>query len=190
MLKFADISIRIQRFYNPRAQSLFLFWIELIRKFSYRSNKRDGSIVARIFDVDSAVRSISNDEIIVGRVKIISSIQGGYIKADILKFCLDAFHSLLNVPKSNKAVEPCDQTRNLVCVNGKRQIPTPSNLSLLPSAAMARRAAAGARGGTEFGAGLARVGGLEDLCAAGEVGLARFGAAGAVGQGFRAVHFV
>src|SRR6185312_17170404 len=63
-------------------------------------------------------------------------------------------------------------------------------LPLLPSAAMSRRAAAGARGGAEFGAGLARVGGLEDFGAAGEFGLARFGAVGAVGQGFRAVHFV
>jgi hypothetical protein len=32
---------------------------------------------------------------------------------------------------------------------------------------MPRRAAAGARGGAELGAGLARVGGLEDLAAAG-----------------------
>ena len=63
-------------------------------------------------------------------------------------------------------------------------------LPLLPSAAMSGRAAAGARGGAELGAGLARVGGLEDLGAAGEFGLARFGAAGAEGQGFRAVHFV
>ena len=55
---------------------------------------------------------------------------------------------------------------------------------------MAGCAAAGARGGAEFGAGLARVGGLEDLCAAGEFGLARLGAAGAEGQGFRTVHFV
>ena len=62
---------------------------------------------------------------------------------------------------------------------------------------MSRRAAAGARGGAEFGAGLARVGGLEDL-AAGVTGVwavvargfARRGAAGAIGQGFRAVHFV
>src|SRR4029453_11154087 len=63
-------------------------------------------------------------------------------------------------------------------------------LPLLPSAAMSGRAAAGARGGAELGAGLARVGGLEDFGAAGEFGLARFGAAGAEGQGFRAVHFV
>src|ERR1700722_18428846 len=59
---------------------------------------------------------------------------------------------------------------------------------------MARRAAAGARGGAEFGAGLAGVGGLEDLAAgAGAVvgrGFARRRAAGAAGQGFRAVHFV
>ena len=70
-------------------------------------------------------------------------------------------------------------------------------LPLLPSAPMARRAAAGARGGAEFGAGLARVGGLEDL-AAGVTGVwavvvrgfAGRRAAGAIGQGFRAVHFV
>ena len=55
---------------------------------------------------------------------------------------------------------------------------------------MPRRAAAGSRRGAELGAGLARVGGLEDFAAAAEFGLARFGAAGAVGQGFRAVHFV
>jgi hypothetical protein len=39
-------------------------------------------------------------------------------------------------------------------------------LSLLPSAAMPGRAARGARGGAEFGAGLARVGRLEDFAAA------------------------
>jgi hypothetical protein len=58
-----------------------------------------------------------------------------------------------------------------------------------------RGAAGGARGGAEFGAGLARVGGLEDFASAAgaEVvgrGFARGGAAGTVGQGFRAVHFV
>jgi hypothetical protein len=57
-----------------------------------------------------------------------------------------------------------------------------------------RCAAGGARGGAEFGAGLARVGGLEDFASAAgaEVvgrGFARR-AAGTVGQGFRAVHFV
>jgi len=60
---------------------------------------------------------------------------------------------------------------------------------------MSRRAAAGARGGAEFGAGLARVGGLEDLAAGACAdvvgrGFARRRAAGAIGQGFRAVHFV
>ena len=60
---------------------------------------------------------------------------------------------------------------------------------------MPRRAAGGARGGAEFGAGLARVGGLEDFAAAAGTrvvgrGLARAGAVGTVGQGFRAVHFV
>jgi hypothetical protein len=59
---------------------------------------------------------------------------------------------------------------------------------------MSGGAAGGAGGGTEFGAGLARIGGLEDLAAGargGVVGgLARGGAAGAEGQGFRAVHFV
>src|SRR5437764_3145917 len=57
---------------------------------------------------------------------------------------------------------------------------------LLPSAAMSRRAAAGAGGGAEFGAGLARVGGLEDFASAalrGVVGrwFALMSAAGAVG---------
>jgi hypothetical protein len=54
---------------------------------------------------------------------------------------------------------------------------------------MPRSAAAGARGGAELGAGLAGVGGLDDPAGTaerfcGEVAL------GAVGQGFRAVHFV
>jgi hypothetical protein len=58
---------------------------------------------------------------------------------------------------------------------------------------MPRGAAGGAGGGAEFGAGLAGVGGLEDFAAGARTllvgrGLAR--AAGAVGQGFRAVHFV
>src|ERR1700730_10061563 len=72
---------------------------------------------------------------------------------------------------------------------------TLGSLPLLPPAAMPRGAAAGARGRAEFGAGLARVGRLEDFASAARVGvvgrrcaLAR--AAGAVGQGFRAVHFV
>jgi len=61
---------------------------------------------------------------------------------------------------------------------------------------MSRRAAAGARGGAEFGAGLARVGRLEDFASGGRVGVvvgrgfALIPAAGAVGQGFRAVHLV
>ena len=60
---------------------------------------------------------------------------------------------------------------------------------------MPRRAAAGARGGAEFGAGLARVGGLEDLASGAWAdvvgrGFVRRCAAGTVGQGFRAVHFV
>jgi hypothetical protein len=60
---------------------------------------------------------------------------------------------------------------------------------------MPRRAAAGARGGAEFWTGLARVGRLEDFAAAARTGVvrrrfARAGAAGAIGQGFRAVHFV
>jgi hypothetical protein len=42
----------------------------------------------------------------------------------------------------------------------------------------------------EFGAGLARVGGLEDLAAGRRAVVARGLAAGAIGQGFRAVHFV
>ena len=60
---------------------------------------------------------------------------------------------------------------------------------------MPRCAAGGAGRGAEFGAGLARVGWLEDFAAAAGVGVvgrgvARSRAAGAVGQGFRAVHFV
>ena len=65
-----------------------------------------------------------------------------------------------------------------------------SDSPLLPPAAMTGRSAARSRGGAEFGAGLARVGGLEDFGATGEFGFARFGAARTVGQGFRAVHFV
>ena len=66
---------------------------------------------------------------------------------------------------------------------------------LFPAAAMAGRAAAGAWKGAEFGAGLARVGGLEDLAAGGgrrvvARGFSRGRAAGTEGQGFRAVHFV
>src|SRR5258708_17452655 len=68
-------------------------------------------------------------------------------------------------------------------------------LPLLPPAPMPRRAAARARRWPEFGAGLARVGRLEDFAAAARVdvvgrGLAPGGAARAVGQGFGAVHFV
>jgi hypothetical protein len=60
---------------------------------------------------------------------------------------------------------------------------------------MARCAAAGAGGGAEFGAGLARVGGLEDLALAAGAdvvgrGFALGPAAGAIGQRFRAMHFV
>ncbi len=68
-------------------------------------------------------------------------------------------------------------------------------LPLLPSTAMPRRAAGGAWRGAEFGAGLARVGWLEDFASAARsliVGrrFAWGGAAGAIGEGFRAVHFV
>ena len=66
---------------------------------------------------------------------------------------------------------------------------------LLPPTPMSRRAAGGAGRGAEFGAGLAGVGWLEDFASAARsrvigrrFALAR--AAGAVGQGFRAVHFV
>ena len=60
---------------------------------------------------------------------------------------------------------------------------------------MPRCAAAGAGGGAELGAGLAGVGRLEDFASAAGPdvvgrGFSRRGAAGAVGQGFRAVHFV
>src|SRR6266403_2992191 len=57
---------------------------------------------------------------------------------------------------------------------------------------MPRCAAAGAGGGAELGAGLARVGWLEDFASgawARVVGR-RFGAAWAIGQGLGAVHFV
>jgi len=56
---------------------------------------------------------------------------------------------------------------------------------------MSRCAATRSRRGAEFGAGLAGVGGLEDFTAGVRIGVvARGFAAGAVGQGFRAVHFV
>jgi hypothetical protein len=60
---------------------------------------------------------------------------------------------------------------------------------------MPRRAAGGAGGGAELGAGLAGVGRLEDFAAAAWAvviwrGFARACAAGAIGQGFWAVHFV
>src|SRR5882672_9895371 len=78
-----------------------------------------------------------------------------------------------------------------------RNIPLPvfDRLPLLPSTSVPRCAAGGARGGAEFGAGLARVGGLEDFAAAARTDVigrrfARRWAAGTVGQGFRAVHFV
>src|SRR5439155_1521339 len=67
--------------------------------------------------------------------------------------------------------------------------------ALLPPTPMPWCAAAGAGGGAELGAGLARVGRLEDFAAAAGPrvvgrGFALIPAAGAVGQGFRAVHFV
>ena len=60
---------------------------------------------------------------------------------------------------------------------------------------MSRCAAGGAGGGAEFGAGLARVGRLEDFAAAARRGVvgrgfARRRAVGAEGQGLGAVHFV
>src|SRR5690348_16075080 len=60
---------------------------------------------------------------------------------------------------------------------------------------MPRGAAGGARGGAEFGTGLARVGRLKDFASAARRvvvarGFARGAAARAIGQGFRAVHFV
>jgi hypothetical protein len=66
---------------------------------------------------------------------------------------------------------------------------------LLPPAPVSRRAAGGAGGGAEFGAGLARVGRLEDFASGARACLvgrrfARRCAAGTIGQGFRAVHFV
>src|ERR1700682_5622404 len=78
-----------------------------------------------------------------------------------------------------------------------RNIPLPvfDRLALFPSTPVPWCAAGGARGGAEFGAGLARVGRLEDLASAARTdvvgrGFARRRAAGTVGQGFRAVHFV
>jgi hypothetical protein len=55
---------------------------------------------------------------------------------------------------------------------------------------MPRRAAAGARRGAELRSGLARVRRLEDFAAAARVVERGFARAGAVGQGFRAEHFV
>jgi hypothetical protein len=60
---------------------------------------------------------------------------------------------------------------------------------------MPRRTAGRARGGAEFGAGLARVGRLEDFASAAGADvvkrrLSRVGAIWAERQGFRAVHFV
>jgi hypothetical protein len=52
------------------------------------------------------------------------------------------------------------------------------------------RSATRSRRGAELRAGLARVGGLDDFAAGAWVVVARGFAAGAVGQGFRAVHFV
>src|SRR6266404_4268605 len=68
-------------------------------------------------------------------------------------------------------------------------------LPLLPPAPMPRLAAGRAGGGAELGAGLVRIGRLEDAAAALRLavvgrGFARRRAVGAIGQGFRAVHFV
>src|SRR5207247_4566223 len=67
-------------------------------------------------------------------------------------------------------------------------------LPRLPPAAMPRGTAGRARGGAEVGAGLPRVGRLEDLAAARlavvERGLCRQRAGRAIGQRFRAMHFV
>src|SRR5271169_5219234 len=68
-------------------------------------------------------------------------------------------------------------------------------LPLLPPTSMSWRAAGGARGGSELGTGLARVGRLEDFAAGGgsRVVARRFARrrpVGAIGQGFRPVHFV
>ena len=62
-------------------------------------------------------------------------------------------------------------------------------LPLLPSTPMPRRTAARSWGRAELGAGLARVGGLEDFAGA-EIGLAWLRATGAVGQRLGAVHFI
>ena len=93
--------------------------------------------------------------------------------------------------QARAAEDQCDgnQTGGIVEDADVRHRP----LSLLPSTAMPWRAAAGARGRAEFGAGLARVGGLEDFAAGacgGVVGFARWATVGTEGQGFRAVHFV
>jgi hypothetical protein len=71
-----------------------------------------------------------------------------------------------------------------------------ASLPLLPPTSVPRRAAGGARGRAEFRAGLARVGRLEDFASAARAlvviarRFARGVAAGTIGQGFRAVHFV
>jgi hypothetical protein len=69
------------------------------------------------------------------------------------------------------------------------ELTTDMSLALLPPTPVPRGAAGGARGGAEFGAGLARVGRLDDAAFAaerfcGEVAL------GTIGQGFGSVHFV
>ena len=66
----------------------------------------------------------------------------------------------------------------------QKQTPTASSIHPMPWCAAAR-----ARGGAEFGAGLARVGGLDDPAVAAE-GFGGQRAVGTVGQGFRAVHFI
>src|SRR5581483_2297543 len=63
------------------------------------------------------------------------------------------------------------------------------NSAPLPAAALARRAAARARRRAELGAGMLRAGRLDDPAVAAER-LFRQRAAGAIGQGFRAVHLV
>jgi hypothetical protein len=65
----------------------------------------------------------------------------------------------------------------------------PQSLPLLPPTPVPRRTAARSWRWTKLRAGLAGVGGLDHLAGAAER-FDGFGGLGAVGQGFRAVHFV
>jgi hypothetical protein len=95
------------------------------------------------------------------------------------------------MPRRRRRAGPVSAVLTLAQLNSPELPALLKPLPLLPPAAMPRCAAAGSRRGAEFGARLARVGGLEDFAAGIRARVvARGFAAGAVGQGFRAVHFV